>query len=370
MRRLILSSVVLGVSGLALWACATAAVLDTSTETPETGPIDNDSGKSADAGCPQYNTDTDPNHCGSCTIKCTALQVCTGGVCKAACDAPTTKCTSDAGGSCVDLSKDPANCGMCNNKCPVVDAGSLPLDNGNDSGIPVPEGGAFDAGIPPSVGTPSCASNTCGVNCPPQTTLCSDKICYDTQNNHDHCGNCSTACAQDTEWCTAGHCCASGTSYCNGACVDVLSDKNNCGSCGNVCPMNAPVCTNGQCSNMRPECSSATNINGDKWYVNNPGCNSNCCENTLTNNTWYRFTGTYKSLVTADPGPNKCGTAATGWLKGVLPANGQTASLTECYDWSGNTCNWSNAVQVTNCGSYYVYQLQNPPACNLAYCMQ
>jgi hypothetical protein len=265
MRTVLLCSVA-GVAGVVLWACATAVTPIDNTDLPETGPV-KDSGKNPDSGCPQFNTETDPKHCGSCTNQCSALQVCGAGVCKAACDSPTTKCVTDAGGGCVDLTKDPGNCGGCNKRCSVADAGSLPTDNGNpDAGIPTPDGG-FDAGIAPQPGMPTCASNACGVNCPPSTTLCTDNICYDTQNNHEHCGSCMTACAVDTEWCTAGHCCSTGKEYCNGTCADVTADKNNCGACGNVCP-GQEVCSSGVCTSSQPCSVVATAWCKNKgWFV-------------------------------------------------------------------------------------------------------
>ena len=202
-------------SGAALWACATAAVIDNGTDLPEAGPGadsggGNEGGVVGDAGCPQFDLNSDPKHCGSCTKACASTEVCSAGACKAQCTAPTVKCVTDAGGTCVDTSKDPNHCGGCTTACMTVDPASLPADNGNpDSGVPAPDGG-YDAGLLPATGTPTCDGGACGVNCPPLTALCSDNICYDTKDNHDHCGDCNTACAANTEWCTAGKCCPVG----------------------------------------------------------------------------------------------------------------------------------------------------------------
>jgi hypothetical protein len=251
MRRVLAALTVATVSSLALWACATGGLIDPNIDTPETGVPDTstkgDSSIAVDAGCPQYNTNTDPKHCGSCTNACTDLQVCSSGVCKAACDPPTVKCSSDAGSGCFDTTKDPNHCGGCTNVCTVGDSGALtPGNNNPDSGIPIPDGG-YDGGIGWANGTATCGDGGCGVNCPPNTTVCSDNICYDTQNFHDHCGDCNTACAANTEWCTQGHCCSVGQAYCNGACTDVLADNSNCGACGNKCGGNTPNCSNGIC---------------------------------------------------------------------------------------------------------------------------
>ncbi len=167
-------------------------------------------------------------------------------------DGSTTTCTSpqflcgDAG--CVDLTSNANHCGQCNTTCTTADAGGLvPGDNGNpDAGVPAPDGGFPDAGDPWSLGTPTCAKSACGVTCPTTQTLCTDGVCYDTQQFHDHCGDCNTAC-QTTEYCAKGHCCASGTEWCGSACASVLTDTANCGSCGNACP-NGQSCVNGGCT--------------------------------------------------------------------------------------------------------------------------
>lgn len=270
MRRTVACCLAFAGSCFVVWACATGALPIDNTDVPETGTPP-DSGKvQVDAGCPQFNTDNDPKHCGSCSKACTALQVCAAGVCKAACDLPTVKCTSSdgGGGGCVDPATDPMNCGSCNNKCPVVDAGSVPADNGNDAGINFGDAG-FDAGIPPKAGTATCTSSKCGVSCPASLTGCADNICYDTMNNHDHCGNCMTACAMDIEWCTAGHCCAGGSQYCGGMCADTQSDPKNCGGCGKVCPMNAQTCSGGTCV----ACDTNTDVlyNGKCYYLDGSG---------------------------------------------------------------------------------------------------
>jgi hypothetical protein len=281
MRRSLVACTALFGSSLVIWACATSALPIDNIDVPETGAPDT-SQASNDAGCPQYDINNDPKHCGSCTKACTDLQVCAAGACKAACDLPTVKCIGDGGAAgCVDLTKDPAHCGGCNTVCSVMDASALPTDNGNpDAGIPFD--GGWDGGIAPQPGTPTCAASKCGVNCPGPTTLCSDNVCYDTNNNHDHCGNCTTACATDTEWCNSGHCCATGTEYCSTACVNVLTDPNNCGSCGNICPKNAPNCSQGGCF------SGFTHNDGfnDTWVDQTPLNTYNITEATAACNAY------------------------------------------------------------------------------------
>ncbi len=176
---------------------------------------------------------------------CPQGQICSSGTCKLSCDLPTVKCTSDAGPICTNIKTDPTHCGACATSCKATaDAGSLPPGAGNpvDGGVP------FDSGIGWSLGSAMCDAGGCGVVCDPGLTACTDGICYDTQNFHDRCGDCTTACAADTEWCNAGHCCALGTAFCGGMCTDVLTNNANCGGCGVACSANTPNCYNGVCS--------------------------------------------------------------------------------------------------------------------------
>ena len=47
----------------------------------------------------------------------------------------------------------------------------------------------------------------------------------------------------------------------------------------------------------------------------------------------------------------RCGTAATGWLKGSHPTIvGQTRNETVCFNWRRNCCKWNVTVSITNCG--------------------
>lgn len=242
MRRIVLGLVGAGsIVSLAV-ACATGLVQP--EDSPDGGLADAATG---DSGCPGVDLTNDPKHCGSCTKVCNfGTEVCSNGACKAACDLPTVKCPSDAGGTCADLKTDVTHCGTCMTSCKTADAGALAPGNGNP-----PDAGAlgYDAGsgMGWSVGTPACDGGGCGIACPPGMSTCSDGICYDQKNFHDHCGSCSTACMPDTEWCNNGQCCPLGQVACNGMCVDTSSDNANCGACGNACSGQTPYCSQGTC---------------------------------------------------------------------------------------------------------------------------
>ena len=66
----------------------------------------------------------------------------------------------------------------------------------------------------------------------------------------------------------------------------------------------------------------------------------------------------------------RCGTHATGWMNGAHPTVAQgKVTRKVCYSWDSNCCNWSNNIEVVNCGQYYVYKLSPPSAgCTLRYC--
>ncbi len=223
------------------------------------------------AACPQFDLQTDPKHCGSCTNVCGSSQVCSAGVCKNQCDAPLIKCSG--GQTCVDTTKDPANCGSCGSACTGPDAGPDTGTGNPDAGVPIPDGG-FDSGTGWSLSAPGCSNSKCELKCGNGTALCSDNLCWDTQNAHDHCGNCGTACVTDTEWCNVGHCCATGSQWCTSACKNTNNDPQNCGACGNVCPNNTPACVAGKCS-------AQVAVNTVCSKVNPSGilCSGNCSTN-------------------------------------------------------------------------------------------
>jgi hypothetical protein len=189
-----------------------------------------------------------------------------GGADAKTCSTPTTMCGGDAG--CVDLASDPNHCGQCPTKCLTADASALEAGSNDnpDAGIP---NFVVDAGVPWSSGTAACTKSACGVTCPSGLTLCSDDICYDTQNFHEHCGDCNTACMA-TEYCAGGHCCATGQEYCGTMCIDVLADSANCGACGKACT-GGQSCSGGTCvsctnANVALTATASTSSGGVTTY--------------------------------------------------------------------------------------------------------
>jgi hypothetical protein len=245
-----------------------------------------------------------------------------------ACNSPTTKCTSDAGAICVDTQTDTNHCGGCTNACTQGDAGSLaPGPNNPDAGV------VYDGGSGWMLGAPECEAGTCAVTCTSGFTDC-DGICFDTQNFHDHCGTCSTACTSQ-EWCVKGNCCALGQEYCSGSCIDVESDKNNCGACGNVCPAQTPVCSNGTCVSA---------VTYSQAFTSGATPSTQCT-------AWTTFqaalTGTYTSITvsgTNDTTGRTCTGTGANTLCQALHSGTATNVVCNGHTWYVDTC---GAVELT-----------------------
>ena len=86
---------------------------------------------------------------------------------------------------------------------------------------------------------------------------------------------------------------------------------------------------------------------------------------------WYRFQHPAgNKLAQSLPGYNHCGTSGGGWSDSTLPDKpGDSGDIKICfYGFLSGVCSYSNEGKVTNCGSYYVYYLENTPRCNSRYC--
>ena len=85
---------------------------------------------------------------------------------------------------------------------------------------------------------------------------------------------------------------------------------------------------------------------------------------------WYKFTmpaGTH--IPESSLGTYHCGTRHTGWLSGVHPTTpGARSNVKFCFTKDSDDCYRSTQGKVTNCGSYFVYYLENTPDCRLRYC--
>jgi hypothetical protein len=118
------------------------------------------------------------------------------------------------------------------------------------------------------------------------------------------------------------------------------------------------------------QCYNYTTINDPTRNINQ-GAGSSADQTYFSSGPqWVRFEGTGGTQIPTSAVPsNQCGTYASGWYSGDMPsAEGTTVNGTVCYTWTNSNCSYSNQIGVTNCGSYYVYQLRAPPVSGLRYC--
>ena len=66
---------------------------------------------------------------------------------------------------------------------------------------------------------------------------------------------------------------------------------------------------------------------------------------------------------------NRCGTQWPGWLDGTHPAveDGEVVRKV-CFTDRSSGCKATKTTSVKNCGSYFIYKLQQPSYCNYRYC--
>ncbi|CAF1184542.1 unnamed protein product [Adineta ricciae] len=121
-----------------------------------------------------------------------------------------------------------------------------------------------------------------------------------------------------------------------------------------------------------PQCNNYTLIDDPTRSVNATNTGNYTCDRDFFTSVpmWFRFVGAGGSQLTTDPVEiYHCTTHAPGWYSSEMPLSSDTTvNGTVCFTWSGSYCNWNNTISVTNCGSYYVYQLSQPPTCRLRYC--
>jgi len=179
--------------------------------------------------------------------------------------APCGKGESCCNGTCVNTRTDRNNCGACGrlcefstNPCLEVDciAGqckTVTKDDGTACQISGETGVCCAAGSSATcvVGTICCSS----AQCDPGDTCCGG-LCFNLQNDPEHCGSCDNDCpATKADACTNGECtcgdapaCLQSTTCCAKACVDTETDTANCGGCGKACnPEVSDRCSFGEC---------------------------------------------------------------------------------------------------------------------------
>lgn len=191
----------------------------------DSGPTCNPGLDPCSGTCVDFQTDN--NHCGNCTTKCTAPNLCTGGQCQSPCDPGLTVC----GGNCVDILTDESNCGRCGGICP---------------------GGTV------------CENKQCLIDCG-ALTRCPGNLCVDTTSDSIHCGNCTTVCTSG-QLCSNSVCrttCQSPFVNCNNECVNPNTDDQHCGPCPGVACATGKHCVGGTCQTLVENCQNGTDDDED-----------------------------------------------------------------------------------------------------------
>ena len=78
---------------------------------------------------------------------------------------------------------------------------------------------------------------------------------------------------------------------------------------------------------------------------------------------WFRFEGSAGIRMQTSCQPtNRCWTRITSWINGGHPsvADGQV-SRTVFFYWTSGCCEFSTSIKVKNCGSYYVFYVNDIP---------
>ena len=96
---------------------------------------------------------------------------------------------------------------------------------------------------------------------------------------------------------------------------------------------------------------------------------SELCDSQLPEG-WYRFVGAAGTKMPTTRVPAyRCSTVWSGWLDDAHPTveDGEI-QRTVCFSDRTTGCKILRDIFVKNCGSYFIYRLQQPPYCNSRYC--
>ncbi|XP_039896574.1 tenascin-X-like isoform X5 [Simochromis diagramma] len=131
-------------------------------------------------------------------------------------------------------------------------------------------------------------------------------------------------------------------------------------------------CINSQCFDP---CQNYTALNNDWRSTNNTNIQDLHCDRNIDWQGWYRlFLGQSSARIPERCiDSNRCGTHAPLWVTQPHPTQvGEIVNRTVCNTWLGSCCYFnSHTIKVKLCyGNYYVYKLEKPVTCYLAYCAE
>ncbi len=188
-------------------------------------------------------------------------------------------------------------------------AGDATLPDSPPGDATPPDSPPPDAGVdaPPPDAPPSCPANQ---------QLCGG-LCKDTSSDPDFCGASCSDCG--TGVCSAGKCCPSGQTNCNGTCVDLDdggANGTNCGACGTNCNA-GNACSAGKCCPTGETNCSGTCRDTEDDPFNCGGCGiicsagSSCLSGQCCPQGQVNCNGVCVDLDDGGPGKQNCGTCGT-----------------------------------------------------------
>ncbi|XP_075320378.1 scavenger receptor cysteine-rich domain-containing protein DMBT1-like [Odontesthes bonariensis] len=122
-------------------------------------------------------------------------------------------------------------------------------------------------------------------------------------------------------------------------------------------------------------CEHYTPLDDDWRSTNNTNSTVAHCDQNVNWQGWYRmFLGhTSAQIPERCVAENRCGTHVPLWITEPHPTlSDRIVNRTVCSAWSGSCCYFgTHTINVKLCdGHYYVYKLQKPSTCSLAYCTE
>ncbi|KAL9973650.1 hypothetical protein ACROYT_G020131 [Oculina patagonica] len=123
-----------------------------------------------------------------------------------------------------------------------------------------------------------------------------------------------------------------------------------------------------RCDSRLSECSSYTFLNESNRAKTYYDSNTLLCDEELSG--WYRFGGEAgNQMADSCVSRRHCGAGMPGWLDGSHPSMADGVVRRKvCFQWLNYCCQRITAINVRNCGRFYVYKLKKPPVCNARYC--
>ena len=129
---------------------------------------------------------------------------------------------------------------------------------------------------------------------------------------------------------------------------------------------------------LPPECNDylilndpTRNVNhGVEDYSDNDECPS---QDWQGSNNWYRMMPPAGVVITETSLEWKhCGTTAPGWIRGTHPTDeGEKVTVEVCFSYDDgdvDDCHYTQNIDITYCGEYFVYLLPETPGCAKRYC--